>query len=108
MSRCQVLCLSAKGLSKDLSPVSIKNFRNYHHPCGLMAVHMKYPIKRFSTLARIGGAGYRTLAKIDHSRSAHFERVFAMWNKRSLPLYWWLGLGIGRPLNPYLSKRNHG
>ncbi|KAL2225289.1 UNVERIFIED_CONTAM: hypothetical protein Sindi_2922600 [Sesamum indicum] len=31
-----------------------------------MAVHMKYPVKRFETLARIGGAGYQVLAKLDH------------------------------------------
>ena len=30
---------------------------NSHHPYGLMAVHMTYPVKRLSTLARVGGAG---------------------------------------------------
>ena len=35
---------------------------NSHHPCGFFAVHMKYPVKRFSTLTRIGSAGFRQLA----------------------------------------------
>jgi len=66
-----------------------------------MAVQMKYPCKRFSTLARIGGAGFRALSRIDHTRSLHFERVYAMWNRQRLPIELWLGRG--RPLNPYLK-----
>lgn len=64
-----------------------------------MAVLDKYPCKRFSTLARIGGAGYRQLARLDHYRNSHFERVLAMI--RRYPLEWWLGRGL--PLNPYLK-----
>lgn len=62
---------------------------------------MKYPVLRFSTLARIVGAGYRVLARLDHSRSSHFERVWAMWTKQRLPFY--LLLGRGRPQHPYLK-----
>lgn len=41
-------------LRKYLSPISIRSLLNSHHPCGSMAVHMKYPFKRVSTLARVG------------------------------------------------------
>lgn len=84
----------------DLSPISIKSLMNSHHPCGIMAIHLKYGIKRFSTLAHISGAGYRVLAKLDHTGSTHTERILSMWTKMSLPLELWLGRG--RPLNPYL------
>lgn len=61
---------------------------------------MKYGCQRFSTLARIGGANYRVLARLDHHRSAHYERLWAMWTRLNLPMELWLGRG--RPLNPYL------
>ena len=90
-----------KGLSKDLSPISIRCLLNSHHPFGLMAIQDKYPCKRFSTLARVGGAGYRQLARLDHYRNSHFERVMAMYTKQRLPFDLWLGRGL--PLNPYLK-----
>lgn len=90
---------AARRLTKDLSPVSIKNLLNSFHPFGLMAIGQQYKVK-FSTLARVrvGGAGYKTLAKIDRSRK--YERVWVMMEKSRLPLDLWLGRG--RPLNPYL------
>lgn len=42
-----------------------------------------HSLRRFSTLVRIGGAGYRVLAKLSHTRSRHFERVLAMYTKPS-------------------------
>jgi hypothetical protein len=60
---------------------------------------MKYPCRRLTTLARVGGAGFRVLAKFNHTRSAHYERVVAMYTKTRLPFDLWLGRG--RPLNPY-------
>lgn len=42
---------------KDLSPISVKSVMNTHHPYGLFGVLMKYPIIRFSTYCRLGGAG---------------------------------------------------
>ena len=89
-----------KGLSRDLSPRETRNLLNSHHPFGLMAVHITYPLKRLTTLARVGGAGFRQLARFDHRRNRHFERVVAMWNKGRYPLELWLGRG--RPINPYL------
>lgn len=58
---------------------------NSHHPFWLMAVQMKYPCKRLTTLARVGGADFRVLAKFNHTRSAHYERVVAMYTKTRLP-----------------------
>lgn len=62
---------------------------------------MKYPFKRFSTLARVAGANYRVLAHLDHHRSAHYGHLWAMWTKMEMPFNLWMGRG--RLLNPYLS-----
>ncbi|KAF5957206.1 hypothetical protein HYC85_004431 [Camellia sinensis] len=48
-----------RNMSIDLSPVSIRALKNFYNPYGLYAVMEKYSIKRFSTLCRIGGLGYR-------------------------------------------------
>ncbi|KAG8363190.1 hypothetical protein BUALT_BualtMtG0007500 (mitochondrion) [Buddleja alternifolia] len=90
-----------RGGRRDLSPVSIRGLLNYFHPYGLMAIHMKYPVKRFSTLARIGGAGYRQLARLYTSPPRRFRQVGAMWTKTLLPFDFWLGRG--KSLNPYLK-----
>ncbi|KAK2995378.1 hypothetical protein RJ640_029010 [Escallonia rubra] len=58
-----------------------------------MAVHMKYPFKRFSTLARAAGANYRLLARLDHHRSAHYGRLWAMWIKMEMPFNLWIRRG---------------
>nr|QCQ81949.1 hypothetical protein [Ammopiptanthus mongolicus] len=47
-------------------------FHSYH-PCGLFAIHMK---DRLSALARVGGAEFRVLGRLDHRRSVHYERFF--------------------------------
>lgn len=91
----------ARGLTKDFSPVSIKSLLNPFHPYGLMSIHMTYPIKRFSTLCRIGGFGYRTISSLPHRQSPRIRRLLAMFTKRSMPFELWLGRG--RPLNPYLK-----
>ncbi|KAM1721721.1 hypothetical protein EV1_005405 [Malus domestica] len=60
-------------------------------------VKTRQPLQKsqFSTLVRIGGAGYRVLAKLSHTRSRHFERVLAMYTKprghNDYPLELWLG-----------------
>lgn len=84
------------------SYVSVRCLMNTHHPYGLMAVNHRYPCRRFSTLARVGGAGYRVLARLDHYRNRHDSRVYAMYTKplAGPTLEWWLGRGA--PLNPYL------
>ena len=72
---------------------------NSHHPYLLIAVHKTYPLKGFTTLCRIGGAGFRVLSKLDHYRPPRFERVYWMWMKTKLPFNLWMGQGL--PLNPY-------
>lgn len=89
-----------RGVSKDFSPVSLTCLMNYYHPYGLMAIHMTYPVKRFTTLARIGGFGYRTISHLPHRKPAKLGKLLSMFLKRSMPLELWLGRG--RPLNPYL------
>lgn len=69
---------------------------------GLILLRDKYGIQSFPRLARIGGAGYRTLGSIHHKRSHFLERLWRAWAKpvreSGLPLEFW----IGRGLNPYL------
>lgn len=68
---------------------------SFHHPFGLMAINDKHPVKRFSSLIRIGGGGYRARARLDHKRSRHFYRIFAMYTKprgsSDYPFELWLG-----------------
>lgn len=89
-----------KGMQIDLSPVSMKSVLGFHHPYGLMAIHEKYDLKRFSTFVRIGGGGYRTLSNLNNIKSSKWRRLKLMWDKRRLPLEYLLGSGV--PLNPYL------
>lgn len=86
----------------DLSPILICCLANYLHPKGLFAIRTKYSVKPFSTLCRIGGLGYKSLGRIDHSLSLTTSRRRAMWDRTLFPLELWLGRG--RPLNPYLRS----
>lgn len=95
--------LRIHNLAKDVSPLSVRAFLNFYHPFGLISLGLKYHNKRFSTLARIGGAGYKQLAKIDRQKNARFSRLWSMHlkallSKGSLELW----LGRGQPLNPYI------
>ncbi|KAL0294016.1 UNVERIFIED_CONTAM: putative mitochondrial protein [Sesamum calycinum] len=61
------------------------------------AINARYPIRRFSTLCRIGGARYRVLSRLDLCPSLRFERVRAMDTKMRLPkqaMELWLGRGL--------------
>lgn len=89
-----------KGMRVDLSPISVKSLLSVHHPYGLMAVMDRYPPKRFSTLLRLGRAGYRVFSKVDHYLPPKFERLMVIFNKTKQPMEF--TLGRGRPLNPYL------
>lgn len=88
-----------RDLSKDLSPISAQALLNSHHPYGTIAVQLQYPMRRFSTMCRVGGIGFRVLSRLDHSRSLRVERLLAMYTKTTLPIELWLGRGL--PLNPY-------
>lgn len=92
-----------RGASVDISPIEIRTLSAYTHPYGVMAICNKYPVKRFSTAARIAGFGYRAIAK-RKKPSPRLIRLETMLNKpkssASYPFEWWLGRG--RPLSPYL------
>jgi len=88
-----------RDLSKDLSPISAQALLNSHHPYGTIAVQLQYPMRRFSTMCRVGGIGFRVLSRLDHSRSLRVERLLAMYTKTTLPIELWLGRCL--PLNPY-------
>lgn len=70
-----------RDLSTDLSPVSVRALMNFYHPYGLMALNLKYNIQRFSTLCRIGGAGFKVLSRLDHTRSVRYARMWSMYTK---------------------------
>lgn len=90
-----------RGLAVDLSPISVRALLNSHHPYGLMAIGQKYPIKRFSTLCRIGGAGFRVLARLDHYRNSHFGRVMAIYTSTLLHLSGgWVVVCLSTPTLP--------
>ncbi|KAI3702105.1 hypothetical protein L6452_27789 [Arctium lappa] len=57
-----------RDLIVDISPYSIKALLNTFHPYGLMAVAHRYSVRDFRLLCRLGGAGYRVLARLDHRR----------------------------------------
>jgi len=91
-------------LRKDISPISVRSLLNFYHPYGLVAIGLKHSSVRFSTLCRVGGAGFRVLARLDHKRNKSFERVLAMQTKTLYgPDGFDLWLGRGGPLNPYLK-----
>lgn len=52
-----------KGLSVDLSPISVKSLLYWFHPIGLMGLVDKYSIP-FNVACRLSGAGYKTLTPI--------------------------------------------
>lgn len=46
-------------LTKDISPVSAHTLLNFFNPYGLLDLGLAYNCRRFSTLACIGGSGYK-------------------------------------------------
>lgn len=89
-----------RNLTKDISPVSVRSLLNYFHFCGQQAMRISISFKRFSTFARCGGVGYRTLATLNNPRSLKLRRLKGIWDRYRLPFEWWLGRG--RPLDPYI------
>lgn len=70
-----------RNLTVDLSPVSIRNLLNSHHLPGALSLLNTYSIQRFSTLARLHGAGFKVLSRLTHSMSARYQRLRAVWEK---------------------------
>lgn len=57
------------GLTVDLSPVSIRNLLNSNHLPGAFYLLHSYKIKRFSTLCRLHGAGFRVISRLSSTLS---------------------------------------
>ena len=71
-----------------------------------MAVAHRYSVRDFRLLCRLGGAGYRVLARLDHRRPRRYSHLVVMGLKLlspSYPLDFWLGKG--RPLSPEAHGR---
>lgn len=66
-----------------------------------MAIHTRYQCRRFLTLCRLTGVGFKRLSRLNHSRSLRIARLRALYSKAELPLDLWLGFGL--PLNPYVK-----
>lgn len=96
--------LRVRGVSKDISPVSPKAILKFFNPFGLITIMFKYNCKRVSTLARIGGAGYKQLGKIDHEQSLRVKRLMVLHTKALFTgqfiLLW---LGRGQRISPYIE-----
>lgn len=71
----------------------MKSLLSAHHPFDLMAVHMKHPGCRVTTLARVAGAGYKALACFSSSRSKSNERIMAIYTTSSFRSLDWEGEG---------------
>lgn len=92
--------------SKNLSPVSAKAVLASYSPTGVIQLSRKYKLSAKTTL-KLGGAGYRVLARMDsRTCSSKYRRLLALCDKQlnsmlGLSLEWWLGRGL--PLSPHLK-----
>lgn len=88
----------------NLSPISMRSLMSCR--IGLTTIAHKYDVG-IRVLQRLGGAGYRTLSRLQTTQSRRWERLKAAAAKplrsSALPLEWWIGRGM--PLNPYLKGR---
>lgn len=84
----------------DVSPISIRNVLNSHNLPGSLSLLHTYGVKRFSTLARLHGAGFKVLSRLNHTLSPRYRRLKAVWDRVGMPFELWLGRGL--PLDPYL------
>lgn len=74
-----------RNLSKNFSLISVKSLLNCYHLFGAMSIYLRYPNKGRNPLDTISKVdGYRVLSRLDHSRSAHVNRLLAMWTKTTL------------------------
>lgn len=68
----------------DLSPVSLRSsLLGFCTSFGLCSIYQKYSLKRFTTLLRIGGAGYRTVGSAQHRLSRKWDRIKIISSKPS-------------------------
>lgn len=60
-----------------IEPIYLRLALLTRSPFGLVAFGLKYGVKRFSTLARLGGAGYRVAGSCGRKLSRRRERIRA-------------------------------
>ena len=90
-----------KGLTKDLSPLTIRSLLIAHHPYGAM----RLPVTRLSTLCRLVGMGFKALSRI-YSKPNRVVWLFRkIHGKANLPLDLWLNEGL--PLDPGIVGQIH-
>lgn len=90
-----------KGLSVDLSPVTIKSLLGAHLPMCRFALAHRYPIGRFSTFRRLGGAGYKSCSRTKGSFTTDREKVdWCLWVQLHFPSLESF-FGDGYPLPPW-------
>lgn len=91
----------------DVSPISMRALLMCRTTHGLATVHRTYNVS-FPTLLRLGGAGYRVLAKANSPLlSGRWQRLRLFLSKpdTECPLAFEFWLGGGKPLDPYLKGR---
>lgn len=88
-----------RGLSVDLSPISMKAISAFSHPFGLLALGSRYDVSD-SVLIRVYGVGFRKRARLGRP-SRRVARVLSMLNRYRLPISLWLGDGL--PVSPYIA-----
>jgi len=87
-------------LSKDLSPVSMKNLLGSHHFQGLLALSRLVPNLNRKILFKIHGCGYRTLGRLCcNNPPKRLQRLIIMADLYRLPLRLWLARGGA--ISPY-------
>lgn len=81
--------------SVDISPISARMLLMCRSSIGLSLIRNKYQLP-FKTLLRLGGAGYRVLARADTHRSSRWERLWVILSKpdRKSPLPFRVMVGL--------------
>jgi hypothetical protein len=90
-----------KGLTKDLSPLSVRSLLTSHHPYGAMRI----PVPRVSTLCRLVGMGFKSLSRINHSDSKVIRMLRSVGLKATLPFDLWVS--EGKPIDPGVYGQVH-
>jgi hypothetical protein len=90
--------LRIRALSKDISPISARALCDFFTPFGLLTIGLKYHCQRVTTLARVGGKGYRSLADPKRLRLLRVMQLRYLLGKGHYELW----LGRGRLLDPHV------
>ena len=71
-----------------------------YSPFGLAALNEKSSGRRFSTIAIIGGAGYKVTGSIPRLNRERIRFMCLRGSQKGMPLEYWMCRGL--PCNPYL------